>query len=201
MLTFSNVVALMALFFALGGSVYAAAGRIDGSQIKPKSIPGNRLEAKSISTGQLKAGAVSAAQLKAGSIAAGKLKKGSLTGKQVKAESLTGAQIQKGSLTGKQVVGSSLTGVSAAAIGTVQYVTSTVNFSADSEDGTSTAANCPAGMYVIGGGASVSDAKFAYVNESAPTPTRTGWTARGFGLPSKSIAVTAICTPVTGPTG
>ena len=42
-LSFSNVVALMALFFALGGSAYAvAAAKIDGSQIAASSIPARR---------------------------------------------------------------------------------------------------------------------------------------------------------------
>lgn len=41
-LTFANVTSLVALFVALSGGVYAAA-KIDGSDIKRKSIPGNRL--------------------------------------------------------------------------------------------------------------------------------------------------------------
>jgi hypothetical protein len=69
MFTFSNVIAVVALFLALGGSVYAAA-KINGKQIKPKSIPGNRI------------------------------KPATLTGKQVKAQSLTGKQIVGSSLTG-----------------------------------------------------------------------------------------------------
>ena len=43
-LTFSNTIALLALFFALGGSVYAASNKIDGAQIKAKSLPGNRIK-------------------------------------------------------------------------------------------------------------------------------------------------------------
>lgn len=38
-LSFSNVVACLALFIALGGTVYAA-GKISGKQIKPSSLPG-----------------------------------------------------------------------------------------------------------------------------------------------------------------
>ena len=95
-LTFSNVVACLALFMALGGTVYAA-GKISGTQIKPKSIPGNRL----------KAGAVATNQLKAKAVTAGKVKPGSLTGTQIKAGSLTGTQINQ----------TTLTGVSAASIG------------------------------------------------------------------------------------
>jgi hypothetical protein len=68
-LTFSNAIALIALFVALGGTVYAA-GKISGSQIKPKSVPGNRI------------------------------KPGTLTGTQIKAGSLTGKQVVGSSLTG-----------------------------------------------------------------------------------------------------
>ncbi len=67
--TFSNVIALIALFVALGGTVYAA-NKINGKQIKAKSIPGNRI----------KPGSLTGAQVKAGS----------LTGKQVVGSSLTG---------------------------------------------------------------------------------------------------------------
>jgi len=43
-----NAVALLALFVALGGTSYAAAALISGSQIKPHSIPKNRLTNKAI---------------------------------------------------------------------------------------------------------------------------------------------------------
>src|SRR5215218_60130 len=77
-LTFSNVVACLALFVALGGSVYAA-GKISGKQIKPSSLPGNRIKPKTIP--------------------ANRVKPSSLTGRQVKANSLTGEQIDEKTLT------------------------------------------------------------------------------------------------------
>ena len=43
-LTFSNAIAMLALFIALGGSVYAASNKIDGAQIKAKLFPGNRIQ-------------------------------------------------------------------------------------------------------------------------------------------------------------
>jgi hypothetical protein len=67
--TFSNVIALVALFVALGGTVYAA-GKISGNKIKPKSIPGNRI--------------------KPGTLTGKQIKSSSLTGKQVVGSSLTG---------------------------------------------------------------------------------------------------------------
>ena len=51
------VVACIALFVALGGSVYAAS-RIDGRAIKLKSLPGNRLEPASVPANRLEPGAI-----------------------------------------------------------------------------------------------------------------------------------------------
>jgi hypothetical protein len=49
------VVAGLALFVALGGTVYAAKkARIDGKAVKVKSLPGNRLKLRSIAANRLK---------------------------------------------------------------------------------------------------------------------------------------------------
>jgi hypothetical protein len=79
LLSFSNVVACLALFIALGGSVYAA-GKISGKQIKASSLPGNRIKPRTI--------------------AANRIKAKTLTGHQIKANSLTGKQINQKTLTG-----------------------------------------------------------------------------------------------------
>jgi hypothetical protein len=63
------VVSLIALFAALGGTVYAAA-KINGKSIKVKSLPGNRLKLKSVPGNRLKPGAIGAAQLAPNSIGA-----------------------------------------------------------------------------------------------------------------------------------
>jgi hypothetical protein len=55
--TFSNVIALLALFFALGGTVYAA-GKLSGKTIKPNSIPANRVKKNSLTGTQLKETAI-----------------------------------------------------------------------------------------------------------------------------------------------
>lgn len=53
------VVAVIALFVALGGSVYAAKkARLDGRAIRAKSIPGNRLKPHSIAANRLMPGVV-----------------------------------------------------------------------------------------------------------------------------------------------
>ncbi len=53
------VVATVALFVALGGTVYAA-GKINGKTIKVKSLPGNRLKPHSVPVNRLKPGALPA---------------------------------------------------------------------------------------------------------------------------------------------
>ena len=58
-LTFANVVSVIALFLALGGSVYAA-GKLNGKTIKRNSIPGNRLKAGSVTGLQVDEGSLSA---------------------------------------------------------------------------------------------------------------------------------------------
>ncbi len=78
-LSFSNVIACLALFIALGGTVYAA-GKINGKQIKASSLPGNRIKPRTITGSRIKAK--------------------TLTGRQVKKHSLTGNEINQGTLTG-----------------------------------------------------------------------------------------------------
>lgn len=60
-------VACLALFVALGGTVYAAK-KLDGHQIKPKSLPGNRLAPGSVPGNRLKPGAILGSSLAPGSI-------------------------------------------------------------------------------------------------------------------------------------
>ncbi|HYJ21724.1 MAG TPA: hypothetical protein VEW07_06850 [Solirubrobacterales bacterium] len=175
--SFSNVIAVLALFVALGGSVYAASSKtngnkINGSKIKPKSIPGNRIKARS------------------------------LTGAQVKARTLTGAKIKPGSLTGKQVVGRSLSGVSASSLASVLYAVTTIPLDPGAPAGTSTAAGCGPGQKVIGGGAVISNDLFGSVSESGPQVSRTGWEATAHAWTNgATMTVTAICTAVVSISG
>lgn len=64
------VVAGLALFVALGGTVYAAKkkARIDGKAVKVKSLPGNRVKLRSIPANRLKPGAFATLAAQAGPI-------------------------------------------------------------------------------------------------------------------------------------
>lgn len=166
-LTFSNVIALVALFVALGGSVYAA-GRINGKQIKTKSLPGNRLKANSV------------------------------PGNRLKAKTINPGKVKPDSLTSTQIDESKLTGVTAASIGSVQYAVSAVPVP---PSGATAFAGCPAGLYVIGGGATLNNDE-GFVTSSGPVATRVGWIATGFGFAAgTTMTVTAICTNVKTPLG
>jgi hypothetical protein len=66
----ATVLALIALFVALGGSGYAAL-RIDGKDIKPRSIAGAKLKLNAIGTKEVKAGSLVASDFKAGQLPAG----------------------------------------------------------------------------------------------------------------------------------
>ncbi len=211
-LTFSNVIALLALFIALGGSVYAASNKIDGAQVKAKSLPGNRIKPGTVTSTQLKKATIGEAQIKAGAIGgkpirsgavgAEQIQAGAITSAQLKAGSITGTQVQNGSLGATQINQTTLTGISAANIHTVQYVTATVSLPPEMEGGTSGTATCPSGMKVIGGGAYVSNPKFGGAYEAGPNGERNGWSALGYAYePNVTMTVTAICTPVATSAG
>jgi len=56
-ITFANVISLIALFVALGGSVYAA-GKLNGRTIKKGSVPGNRIVPNTIKGKQVRESAL-----------------------------------------------------------------------------------------------------------------------------------------------
>jgi hypothetical protein len=90
-LTFSNVVACLALFVALGGSVYAAS-KISGKQIKANSLPGNRIKPKTITGNRIKPKALTGRQIKKHSLTGNEINQGTLT--EVSAAALAGVQYQ-----------------------------------------------------------------------------------------------------------
>lgn len=91
-LSYSNVIATMALFFALGGISWAAA-----------TAPKNTVAAKSIKKNavtsvKIKNNAVTGRKIKSNSILASDIKNAALAGADIKDESLTGADINEGTL-------------------------------------------------------------------------------------------------------
>lgn len=66
-LTFSNAIALIALFIALGGAAYAGS-KLDGKNIVNGSIGGGKLKNETITANKIKKATITGAQIKEGSI-------------------------------------------------------------------------------------------------------------------------------------
>lgn len=66
-LSFSNVIATLALFLALGGAAYAGT-KINGKTIVNGSIGGGKLKNETITANKIKRGTITAAQIRPGSI-------------------------------------------------------------------------------------------------------------------------------------
>jgi hypothetical protein len=66
-LSFSNVIAVIALFVALGGAAYAGT-KINGNSIKSGSIGGGKLKNETIGAGKLRKGTITGVQIAPGSI-------------------------------------------------------------------------------------------------------------------------------------
>jgi hypothetical protein len=66
-ISFSNVIAVIALFIALGGAAYAGS-KINGKNIVNKSIGGGKLKNETITANKIKKGTITSAQIAPGSI-------------------------------------------------------------------------------------------------------------------------------------
>jgi hypothetical protein len=170
-LSFSNVIAVVALFFALGGTVYAAS-KISGTQIKPKSIPANRIKTHSLTGTQIKAGSLTGTQIKAGS----------LTGTQVVGTTLKG--VSASSLAAVQYVSVPVTLAVSFSTGTPGTATCPVGQKVIG-GGATLSNEEPA--FINDSGPSVDRSSW----------TATGFS----NVTGVTMTVTAICTAVVAPTG
>jgi hypothetical protein len=91
------VVALIALFVALGGSSYAAI-TITGKNVKNGSLTGSDIKSGSLTGHQIKSGSLTGRQIKSGSLTGKQIANGSIGGAQVANDSLGGQQINEGAL-------------------------------------------------------------------------------------------------------
>jgi hypothetical protein len=76
-LSFSNVIAMLALFVALGGAAYAGT-KINGSSIKNGSIGGGKLKNETITANKLKKGTITGAQIAPGTITSSSINESTL---------------------------------------------------------------------------------------------------------------------------
>jgi hypothetical protein len=76
-LSFSNVIAMLALFIALGGAAYAGT-KINGNSIKNGSIGGGKLKKETITANKLKKGTITGAQIAPGTITSSSINESTL---------------------------------------------------------------------------------------------------------------------------
>ncbi len=86
-LSFSNVIAMLALFIALGGAAYAGT-KINGSSIKNGSIGGGKLKNETITANKLKKGTVTATQIAPGTLTGSQIAPGSITSSSINESTL-----------------------------------------------------------------------------------------------------------------
>ena len=86
-LSFANVMSVIALFVALGGTGLAA----------------SQLAKNSVGTKQLKKNSVTKAKIKKNAVTAAKIKKDAVTAAKIKTDAVDGAKVKDGSLTGSDV--------------------------------------------------------------------------------------------------
>ena len=168
------VVAFIALFMAIGGGSYALA--------------------------QLPSRSVGAKQLKRSAVRTANLANNAVTGAKVRRDALTGADIRENTLAGVASAVNATHANAAAVLDRVVYVSVTAPIAPAPVDGQSGlgggTANCPAGHFPVGGGATVSDAAAASVVDSSPSADFRGWTVRadnGDTTAGKSFQVFAVC--------
>ncbi len=101
------VIACLALFVALGGTVLAATKtnghKINGHKIRVKSLPGNRLVVGSLPGNRLKPGTLGGGRVKPGTLPGDRVKPGTLPGDRLTPGSVPGDRLEPGSVKGEQV--------------------------------------------------------------------------------------------------
>lgn len=96
--SYSNVVATIALFLALGGGVVYAASTLGKNSVKSKNIAANAVKSRNLAKS-----AVKTKSLAANSVTTAKIKKDAVTSSKVKKGSLGRSDLAAGTLAGLQV--------------------------------------------------------------------------------------------------
>lgn len=98
-LTYSNVVATVALFLAVSGGVVYAASTLGRNSVKSKNIAAHAVKNRNLAKNAVKNG-----NLAANAVTTAKVKKEAITGAKVKAGTLTRTNLAPGTLSGLQIL-------------------------------------------------------------------------------------------------
>jgi len=98
-ISYSNVVATLALFLAISGGVVYAASTLGRNSVKSKNIAAHAVKNRNLAKNAVKSG-----NLAANAVTTAKVKKEAITGAKVKAGTLTRTNLATGTLAGLQVL-------------------------------------------------------------------------------------------------
>lgn len=209
-LTFSNVIACLALFTALSASAYAAVklgpGQVKAVNIANQAVTNSKLKREAVTSGKIKKGGVTRANMGAGAVTTEALDTGAVTGKKIGKKAVSPRTLANEAVTAEKLANESISAAKLSASFYAQLVRNVTYVSAssvsDSEPNKSATASCPSGKQAIGGGVRL-EGELAEVAVTGSYPLssgslRTGWEAlaheTGPGQPSNwSVVAFAVC--------
>lgn len=203
-LTYSNVLASLALFVALGGVAVAAGlpnNSVGARKLKNGAVTTKKLRKEAVTALKIAPGAVSGSKLAAGAVGAGALANGAVTGSKLANNAVTNAKMANNAVTNSKidngVVGTNKLG---------NEVVTTEKL----KNGSVTPAKLSAEVTAPGGNLRTSQTLRGQFAVGGPGATEL-WTAQSFAFPlagapkseviDPATATTANCPGITGTTG
>lgn len=157
-LSFANLVSLMALFIALGGTTYAAV------TLPKNSVGAKQIKKNGVSASEIKRNAVGASEIRPNAVASGDIADNGVAGADLSDNSVGAGEVADGSLGATDLQAGLLNFPSI----TAQTEAATVALANNSS--ASYTVTCPAGQQAIGGGGrgDATDSEYTIVTSSRP---------------------------------
>jgi hypothetical protein len=159
-LSFANVISMIALFVALGGTTYAAVSlpknSVGAKQIKKRAVRGKHINKNAVSASKIQANAITGAKVADGSLGSLDILDNNLTAADLADNSVGAGETAPNSVGTAEVIDGSL-GKADLVAGLLDHAITVQRTDVALADNTTQAAeaSCPAGMNAIAGGASV----------------------------------------------
>lgn len=126
-LSFSNVIASLALFVALGGSAYAVSAQSVGTQeLKNSAVTAAKLRNNAVTSTKIRANAVTPRNIRNGAVRRNKIARGAIGPAKIANGAVNAAKIRNGAITGQKIASGAVDG-SKIALNTLGTVPSAEN--------------------------------------------------------------------------
>lgn len=104
----AHLIALLALFIALGSGAYAAT-KVGTKQIKNNAVTSSKIKGNAVTAGKIKSGAVTSSKIASNAILSGKLAGGAVTSGKLADGSVTTAKVGDGAVSSAKLADGSVT--------------------------------------------------------------------------------------------